>query len=54
MIETPRPGATHLPSLFLALISGFGVLVGLPAALLTGILGKGSEMTHPGLGRGCC
>ena len=27
MIETPRP-AKHLPSLFLTLISGFGVLIG--------------------------
>ena len=49
MIETPRPAATHLPSLFLALISGFGVLIGLPGALLIGILAfqqraSGTEM----------
>jgi|GEM_PF-354519 len=34
MITHPRPTGTHLPSLFLALISGFGVVVGLPAAVV--------------------
>lgn len=32
MIQSPRSAGAHLPSLFLALISGFGVLIGLLAA----------------------
>ncbi len=41
MIETPRPTGSHLPSLFLTLISGFGVLAGLLGLLLFGLASLG-------------
>jgi hypothetical protein len=38
MIETnPRPGKLHYPSLFLTLLSGLGMLIGFPAAVLLGV-----------------
>jgi hypothetical protein len=38
MIETnPRPARLHYPSLFLTLLSGLGLLIGFPAAVLLGV-----------------
>ena len=37
MIETQRPTGTHVPSIFLALAAGFGILVGLLGAILFGM-----------------
>jgi hypothetical protein len=41
MIETPRPAGSHLPSLFLTLISGFGVLAGLLGLLIFSLAAMG-------------
>ncbi len=41
MIEAPRPTGSHLSSLFLTLISGFGVFAGLLGLLLFGLTAMG-------------
>ena len=41
MIAAPRSTGSHLPSLFLTLISGFGVLIGLLGLLLFGLASLG-------------
>ena len=41
MIEAPRPAGPHLSSLFLTLISGFGVFAGLLGLLLFGLTAMG-------------
>jgi hypothetical protein len=42
MIDTPRSSGSHLPSLFLTLISGFGVFAGLLGLLLFGLASIGT------------
>jgi hypothetical protein len=41
MIDPQRPTSSHLPSLFLALISGFGVIAGLLGLLVFGLAAMG-------------
>ena len=41
MIESPRPTGSHLPSLFLTLISGFGVFAGLLGLLIFSLASLG-------------
>lgn len=41
MIEAPRPSGSHLSSLFLTIISGFGVIAGLLGLLLFGLVSMG-------------
>ena len=48
MIDPQRPTGSHLPSLFLALISGFGVIAGLFGLLIFGLASMG-RFFHGGI-----